>query len=520
MFCGVINWRAASLACALVISAIPSTHAAGSGSATDQGQYPPAERDSHASQGHLERGVRRVTSELEAHGYEVARGSFKLFTVADCKYSIAVIGNCMGNNPAAPYVIPALPRWPDEYDDKSLAGLLGPYPGNDSPTFRLDKREAVVIVGQLPPPARYFGVQTYVFTRTASINPADPIYQLTLADPVMHGILFSQAPDPSRVLVFASIGNSNNNVVVERQSGKAFNRQRSFVISTDAGIAREVSRALAHAGVSAPDEVFNEPVSPQVARLGLDAKADDFMTVIRYAQPNDKAAGDRWRQQIPLAILRVRDKNAKASEPWPKPVYDRKTAYPEFALKPDLAKLIEAVKHQWKQPNATVGQFASLQLSLDLIGQHCLARPMNCLGDTQDADYQVSPSLVIDDGTVVAVAGTLGTETANATYVGLSVNWLAVLEGVVNISDTDLKGSAARFAPVVGNTGKLYVQYFARDCTGIKHCQPITEQMVPKGNVVEIIQRNYVVPGTTRGPDPNKLLNPVAIILQRSSFKH
>lgn len=520
MFCGVIKLRSALAACALLIASVSPAIAVGGGAGAGQDQSQTGDNQQHTSKGHLERDVKRLTRELEAHGYEVARGSVKLFTIEDCKYPIAVIGNCMGNNPAAPYIIPALPLWPDEYVDKSLAGLLGPYPNNDSPTFRLDKREAVVIVGQMPPPARYYGVQTYVFTRAASINPADPIYQQTLVDPVMHGILFSQAPDPSRVLTFASIGNSNNNVVVARQSGAAFNRQRSFVISTDKGIAQEVGKALTHAGVAERDQVFNEPVSPQVARIGLDAKADDFMTVIRYAQPNDKAAGDRWREQLPLAVLRVRDKNAKATEPWPKPVYDQKVARPEFALKHDLARLVNSIKREWNQPNATVGELESLQLSIDLIGQHCLKRPMNCLGDTQDTDYQISPSLIIDDGTVVAVAGTLATETGNATYVGLSVNWLAVLEGVVNVSDSDLQGTALRYFPFVRHPGKFYVQYFARDCTGIRNCQQITEQMVPKGNVVKVIQRNYVVPGSARGPDPTKVLNPVAIILNRSSLMH
>ena len=466
-------------------------------------------------QGRLDGEVRRLQTQLEAHGYEVERGSFKLFTIADCKYPIAVIKNCMGNNPAAPYILPVLPRWPNEYKDKSLNGLLGPLPDSQVSPFRLDRREAVLIVGLLPPPARYFGLQTYVFTHEATVNPADPIFQQTLADPVMHGILFSQAPDPSRITTFASIGNSINNVVIERQSGSAFNQQRSFVISTDAGMAREMTNALVNARINTRSQVFSEPVSPQVARIGLGGGADDFMTVIRYAQPEDKAAGDRWRHQIPLAVLRVRDRNTAATEPWPKPVYEAKTGRPERALAPSLANLVTAVKRQWGQPGAAVGMFQSLQTSLDLIGQHCLPRPMNCLGDTQDADYQVSPSLLLDDGTVIAVAGTLGTATGNATYVGLSVNWLAVLEGVVNVSDADLKGSASRYSATVGNTNKLYVQYFARDCSGIRNCEQITEKMVPKGNVVKVIQRNYVVPGTARGVNPTLALNPVAIFLKR-----
>jgi len=254
-------------------------------------------------------------------------------------------------------------------------------------------------------------------------------------------------------------------------------------------------------------------VFPESSKNNLGAEADDFTTIIRYAQPNDEQAGDQWRHQIPLAVLRVRDKNARATEPWPAPAYDPKTAHSELGLEGDLTALVAAVKQQWGQPSATVGQSQSLQLSVDLIGQHCLPRPMNCLGDTQDTDYQVSPSLSVDDGKVIAVAGTLGTATGNATYVGLSVNWMDVLKGVANVSDKDLQGSASRFSGAVGNTDKLYVHYFARDCTGLPDCFEITEDMVPRGGTVKLIQRNYIVPGTTRGPDPHQLLNPVTIVL-------
>jgi hypothetical protein len=41
----------------------------------------------------------------------------------------------------------------------------------------------------------------------------------------------------------------------------------------------------------------------------------------------------------------------------------------------------------------------------------------------------------------------------------------------------------------------------------------ITEKQVPRGEAIKIIQRNYVVPGSARGADPTKVLNPVAIVL-------
>lgn len=473
----------------------------------------------HRSQVQLERRVERLESELKHRGYDVARGSTKLFTIADCQYAVTVLGNCMGNNPAAPYIMPTMPLWPDEFVDEGLRGVLGPLPNDNWATHRMDKREAVLVVGMLPPPARYFGFQTYVFSRAEKLNTLDQIYLATQSDQVMHGLLFSVLPrNKSRVLVFSSIGNSINNVTIERQSGAAFNQRRAFVISTDKGMAQEMTDAIVRARLSDKEDVFNEPVSPSLLRLGMRAEADDFMTIIRYAQPDDEVGAEAWRRERPIAVLRVRDRNANATEPWPMPVYDRKIARSELGLSDNVSALVAAIKQQWGQPGASVGPFVSLQLSVDLIGQHCLARPMNCLGDNQDTDYQLSPTVIPDDKTVIAVAGTLGTATGNATYVGLSVNRMADLTAIANASDKDVQGSASQFSNAVANTDKLYVQYFARNCTGIFHCLTITEDMVPKGASIKIIQRNYVVPGTARGPDPTQLVNPVSIILDRSSL--
>ena len=140
---------------------------------------------------------------------------------------------------------------------------------------------------------------------------------------------------------------------------------------------------------------------------------------------------------------------------------------------------------------------------------------MDCLGDTQDADYQISASAQIDNGQVIAVIGTLSTATGNATYTSLSVNWFPELVGVKNIDDTALNGTAASFASVLPDVdlGKFYVYYLARDCTGLEPCGEISKKLVPTGELIKLIQRNYVNPGSRRGPDPAKILNPVMVVL-------
>lgn len=462
----------------------------------------------------LEQKVQNLQSDLTAKGYEVARGQWHLFTIDDCRFAIASMGFCMGNNPAAPYVIPTVPHWDDEFSDEHFKDLLGPA-GDEWWTYRLGEREALVVMGLLPPPGAYFSVITYPFTRQGAPDTSQPLYQ-ALTEPFMRSMVFLTSPNPSRAIVFSSVGDSNNNVVIERQSGAAFGQERFFVITSDAGLERDLTDALLRAGVSDRNQVFGEHISPQIARIGLVSEADDFMTLIRYSEPNDKAAGDQWRQQLPLVVLRVRDTNtARPAEPYSAPTREERVARSELELANDVEKLAQGIKESWGQPGAAEGKFQSLLLMIDLLGEHCLQRTRDCLGDNSDADYQISPTEGLDGGQVLAVVGTLGTMTGNATYVSLSVNWIPPLQGVLNISDKQLQGTAAPFG--IGTADKLYVHYFARHCSGLENCTEVTEQMVPRGGSLKIVQRNYVVPGSARGADPTRVVNPVLIVLDGAS---
>ena len=469
----------------------------------------------------LEDIVQSVRTDLEANGYDVVRGYWTLFGVEDCKDPIRTVGNCYGNNPTAPYILPAVPQWRDEFVDRRLHHVLKPLQRNMSGTYRLDEREALVVLGELPPQGAYFGIQTYVYSRAGVIDESDEIFQRLAPMPDVRDLLFTLTPNPSRVLVFASIGNSINDVIVEQQSGASFGEQRYFVITPDAVMQRAVSDALLRAGVPDRSHVFTEPVytqpaTPEVVRIGLGPDADDLITIVRYALPDDSVAGERWRQELPLAVLRVRDRNgARATEPYAREDYDARIAYPDLAYADELGQLVGAVKAYWGQPDAFSRSFFSALGMVDLVGQHCLRRPMNCLGDTQDNDtYRIGPGVHIDNGEVVAVVGVLASKTGNATYVSLAINRWDVLTGVANLTQVELEGTASSLAQSVGfDTGDFFLYYLARDCTGLAHCTELPETILPRGETMKILQRNYIVPGTARGADAPQLLNPWVIVL-------
>lgn len=489
----------------------------------------------------LEQKVQDFQDALEASGYEVARGYWDLWEVDDCKFALQTLGYCYGNNPTAPYVMAFLPPWDDEFVDRSLHHTLAQGQHNMTPNYRLGEREALVVLAELPPPARYFGLGTNVFTREDELDETDPVY-IKLDQPATQDLLqiiFGGSPNPDRMMMVASIGDSINNVVIEEQSKESWSQQRFFVITPNEAMAEAMKNQLANLEGVDPSHVFTEPVSPDLVRLGYGPSADDFITYIRYSMPNDTALGEQWRAQLPLTILRVRAISSDtAYVPFEIPKYETKVAnYDESALEDDFDALVAAVKAYWGQTSDdNSADFRSLSLWVDLIGQHCLGAsgppaldpeefdpekdlprgPMDCLGDSQDADYQISGGTYhIDSDQVIAVVGTLGTETGNATYTSLSVNWFPELVGVLNRDDTVLYGSAQKFKDALSDPAlytKFYVYYFARDCSGLyPWCQEIPRTEVPRGDTVKFVQRNYINPGSRRGADPYKVLNPVTI---------
>jgi hypothetical protein len=464
---------------------------------------------------------------LERDGFETTRGYFYQFTVTDCQYPIAIMGNCFANNPVAPYINYAVPAWPEEFVDPTLVNLFGPTPPGYNSIFRFDPREAVIILAQLPPPAAYFGMQTYQFTREGTINTSDPIYLwLGLISPLIQKMFFDYAPDPSRLRILASIGNANNNVVVERQSGASFGQERYFITTPDQFMARTMTQYLHDAGVTDTSQIFVEPVSSAMT-TGLGKSAYDFLFLMRFAMPQNKTDADTWRTNLPMIVLRVRDKNtSRAPEPYPGPALDTRDAVDEAYLQTDLNNLSIALKNHWKQPAATQLMTFDGQSTIDLVGPDCEVRGMNCQADAQDTTYIGSTQGGLDNQEVYSVMGTMATLTGNATYVNVSLYEAAWLYGVESIDNTQIEGSAAKFCASADCTGinnidKFYLLYLTRDCQslGLTNCFSIGPEKIPPGKQFKIIQRTYIKPGTERGPDSIKLALPLMFQLDGSKMK-
>jgi hypothetical protein len=478
----------------------------------------------------------RLTAGLEKRGFEVGQGYFHLWGIEQCPESFALMGSCYFNNPTAPYVFPTVPYWPDEFVDLATMGAFGETEPGYGTTFRFDPNEAIVIFGYLPPEAAYFGLQSYLFTRKGSYETDNDTYRF-LNGIGAKDIFFHTVPgNPGRIGSFDSLSNSNNNVVIERQSGGSWNQFRYFIITPDRFMDKQVRQVL-HKLAIADKDIFSEAI-PSNMRIGLDEDADEFLTGIRYSRPIDgggpDSPSDEWRHDPTMQVLRIRDtrpnRPAQRYPAWVDNSPEPRTAVPEAYLQADLADLVYKVSQTWEQtcddPNCSTQavRFIDTQsYPFNLVGPKCDNIGMDCVGDTQDASYQFRPGFGFDDNEVYAVIGTLGTATGNATYVSLGLNNTRLRLGAKNVDGTELAGSATpAWYPGVNNLDKLYVYYFTRDCEGLEDlthgfCMPVedTEFVISAGERASFVERDYISDGTQRGPDSTLTLPSMVLKLQR-----
>jgi hypothetical protein len=493
-----------------------------------QGRKDSAQDSYKVSAAMVNRIAARLASDLARKQYDVAQGYVKLYTQADCAKSYEIMKSCYANNPAAPYILPVVPSWPEEYFDPNTWGAFGETDEGNDVLYRLDPREAIVVFGVTPPPAKYFGIQTYVFSQEGSFDKSSEPYEFLETNfPNFLDFMFQTVPNEGdRVQSFSSLSNAINNFVIERQSGSSFGKLRFFIITPDQGMNGVVRRALRRLGIPAAD-VFTEQIPPLesydgtavvASPLGLEYQDTAFATVMRYARPDSETAADEWRAALPLAVLRVRvnARSNRPAKPYGPLVLDTRTANSEAYLGPAVNALATGVCKTWGYtpcPNQ-ITLIDGQSQPISAVGPKCRATGMNCLADTQDTSYKFSPNLPIDNGQVYAILGTLPTNTGNATYVGLSVNDSTYLEGVQDIPDSTLDGTANNYD--VPYSSKLFVYYFSRDCAHFEsktggNCFQITDTMVPKGHPIKLVERAYLRPGTVRGPDSVNVLNPIVI---------
>lgn len=486
---------------------------------------------SEAQAGGVENSTQAIQNALQSNGFSTAPGKPFLFGLESCANIVPVFGNCFGNNPAAPYVMFGVPKSTSEYTDPYY-GLVMSHP-NDSharATFRMQPSEAFVITMKTPPLGAYYGVQTYLFSREGQSIPPQ---WLTSFDEGLATLLYGQTPNPARFNLFAALGASNNNLSVSEKMGSAFERLIHIIIAADERTADTVKNAIKSTGV-AENAIFLEEI-PSEVKLGLGPSADDLLILMRYALPKVETAGNAWRAELPISILRASSTVPSAVQRFEAITPPQRSGNDETILRTALNQLITQIQIRLQIPNDSKQEFPLIPMNrFGLNGPICIEKKMNCLGDTYDTDtYRVGMGKTLANNEVIAVAGVNHTLTGNATYVSLSVNEIDTLTGVDSVSQTGqsagffqgaLTGSATQFLQqtrgaippaLKSQSDKLYVRLFARNCQGLPLCQQIPVNTIGLNSILNITQRAYIRPGTKAGADPTKLLTPSSIQWRR-----
>lgn len=413
--------------------------------------------------------------ELEAAGFTVDRGEFVFFEIEDCRG----LPSCFGNNPSSPYGLFRLPSAPGEFTGGDVPPLST---ASARTAYRLREDEAILFLGQTPPPSRYFSFLSYVTERGGQ-------------------------------QVFGSFGPPANHLTLET-SGPAedpFEKETALVVTADQALASDLRSRLAARGLGSLVNV--EPIPSDLVRLGLDANGDALTMLFRVALFDDAAAGRAYLDAPPAELLRIRPAAARAITPTNFAGYrERGTGTYEDDLLPGLDRLDAAIRASYAAQSPTT---AGLIL-LNLVGSECIANGWRCNGDNPDTLYWGLVPRLLGPKDRIIVYGVDHRAAGKATYTNVSVYEFATLTGTAAVHDGEWAGSAASFL----GAGDVYAEglfawTFARDCTGVLHCSVVPETFpgVAADAALTLVVRAYLEGATATAPYGDEVLGPRAIVV-------
>lgn len=480
---------------------------------------------------------------MKAAGYSVVQGGAYIVDSNSCQLYLQVFGTCAGNNPASPYIAIQPPIVAGEYIDPYYATAFTQVSGYGVPMNefnRIADNEALVVIVNMPPRAAYLGYQSYGYTRDKSNYSS-----------VSQGS--STTPDPDRYITFGSLGNAVNNVIIQNNSGVTWQSgQVAMITTSNQNLDTALRSVLRSSTTLNGNRLISEAIGSEMF-TGLGKTADEFFTIMRYALPEDKTAGDSWINNVldNVWVFRVSDPSGAAVSRYATPDYTKKTAILDSSLADSLNELTQLLlgyaKNVEGQTSATTGPlratvfYGTSSTLQGQVGQLCIAGALNCAGDNQDTDaYRIRSIGKLLDGNTAFVAGVNQTLfpsalIANATYVSVGVYDANTLTGVEDLSQVNaaaagfssgvLNGSAQQALQDLGlytqasATLKNQLPYFyvagiARKCpVNSDWCLNIGTDKIPASHGIVLSQRAYVRPGTTTGANPDYLRPPQAVFL-------
>jgi hypothetical protein len=452
--------------------------------------------------------VGRFTETLKDAGFSLQPGEFTYWDLVQ-QCCLGMLPDTLANNP-----------WPNVY----VVLQLAPHPGVDPPLvdryWQLRQDEAIVLVGQTPPPAAYFSYQTFMITLPGSRD--------------------RRAPPP---------GDTINIGTIKTIGPDKYNRPIVYIITGNRETERRVQAAARKAGY--PDAIINvEAISPVIAPLGIGDKGSWLAFGHRVAVPLDKPAVEAYARNPPYKVFRVTPNEQLAEDPEPVPVLRvRGTGHTEMELWPAVQRLRQAILKKYsgvpvkeldtKVWEVTTPDGRELKTEKPYVG---LQRGIQVLGATRDTNYLANyPNFMLRQGVseFVIVYGVNHQKTGKATYASFSIyadkdRWFGLKDGTT--LSPDFGASAEQYLPGDPEAQYLYAWKVARNCNGETYCMEVKKDFEDlEGNTYTcnlydwyhggnllgpfdldkaelfFLWRSYMEPATKVGPDDNELVYDRAI---------
>ena len=353
-----------------------------------------------------------------------------------------------------------------------------------SPTpwsFKMRPDEAIVLIGQTPPPMAYFSYQTFLLLR--DYEEEGPLKR-----------------------IFATLGDTSNVLTVQTKGTKRdpFQQDVIFMSTGDNRIAEQVKRAARKAGIPTKS-VNTETLPSSLLRMGVEHESDEFAFIHRMFLPEkgyEQALEDYLNATQVVFRVSPADPIPPTQPPDPFPTAKlrvRGTGTTEMDLAPAVKELRKAILQRYSGMSTT-DYTTGVWLTDGFDGlQRSFPEAIDMLGPTRDAIYlRSTPYLNLSDSPddFLIVYGANHEATQKATYGNFAIYGNSrpstsqyygqdLLVGIKGKHTGQLAGTAVDYLPynpspiLSDNVNKLYAYKVSRKCkTDDTNCLEITCNIV------------------------------------------
>ncbi|MGI6711499.1 MAG: hypothetical protein ACOX4L_02000 [Bacillota bacterium] len=331
--------------------------------------------------------------------------------------------------------------------------------------------EAIVLIGQTPPPALYFIFHNYLaFVQ----NKPEKDYSKVFTTGDNYTGVYHR--------ISASLSDQINNFRIWTDHtpggtpGDPFNSFTIVICSADRNVNQQIRDALVVAGYSL-DIMNNNNIPLGLVHMGLEKGKDTFFFVIRMEVPEERKFGEAYMNNLNtfFKVYRITPKTPYAHQnPWPVPNLNiRETGDTEYQIVNNALRDLDHLRNEIiKKYGGTEYDHVDLDTNIwSTDGYTGIFRDIDVLGDDRDAIYFKTDNfqLTTDDDFVI-LYGINHEQTGKATFCNCCFYGAKLLNGVTSAVNTiEFKNSAVKFFPAGYENAKYYYQFkmgrkIADDC--------------------------------------------------------